>query len=194
MVSERAGVDFARDPMGPGGHSGRPVRRRASSRVRSGEATMIAADDASDATEWDDLPIAAHHRDHLIASAISAAVARQRGYATITTIRRQQYGFAESQCLVPGFPLIPIDDIAGQRVTPTSSNLTARGARTGGSSNTNRSPKSANLLDVPSRTRAWVKDRPNPWYHRRCKKADAGASTNSRLLPSPGSGIGGRRR
>jgi putative DNA primase/helicase len=101
---------------------------------------------------WDDLPLAERHRDELIGSAISPAVAAERGYRTVTTIRDvKKLGFAESQCLMPGL-LLPsynvAGEIAGYQYKPDVPRI-----KDGKPNKYESPPKSISQLDVPPRAR-----------------------------------------
>src|SRR5262249_29495630 len=83
-------------------------------RAGEGEGGVVSANNAEDLAAWAALPLSEHHRDQLIASAITPAVAIERGYATLTTKSAiKRLGFAESQCLPPGY-VLPIHGVGGE--------------------------------------------------------------------------------
>jgi hypothetical protein len=130
----------------------------------------------SEAPTWVDLPLAQHHVAELTRSAVTPAVAADRGYRTVTTIREvKRLGFAESQCLVPGL-LIPVNGVGGD-LEGYQFKLDAPRTKDGKVHKYEQPARSESLLDVPKRARAWVM---NPAlrliFTEGCKKADAGAA------------------
>jgi hypothetical protein len=125
---------------------------------------------------WDDLPLAPNHVADLTNSAITPAVAKERGYESVTTIRGvKQYGFAGSQCLVPGL-LVPTytftNERDGYQFKPDQPRV-----RDGKTVKYEHPAKSACGLDIPPRALRWVLDRSQPLYFTEgVKKGDAGAS------------------
>jgi hypothetical protein len=130
------------------------------------------------AATWDDLSLSPDHRAQLVASAITPAVAVQRGYRTATTIREvKRLGFAESQCLVPGL-LIPTygfdPEPSGYQLKPDTPRLDAK---RGKPIKYETPARSVCELDIPPRALPWVLDPTQPLYVTEgVKKGDSGAA------------------
>lgn len=128
-------------------------------------------------TAWADLDLDDHHRNMLIASAISPEVARERGYRTLREQwQAEREGFRGEQALVPAL-LLPVHTVAGGSVGAVLRPDTPRVNGNGKPSKYEFMAGARPRIDVPPRARAAIHDPAMPLYVTEgAKKADAAVS------------------
>ena len=138
---------------------------------------MLASATPSTRNPYGGLPLAPQHAALLRVSAIRPAVARERGYATITVPSDLGVkGFKERQRRVPAL-LVPVWDVTGKvglyQSRPDHPRLDAKGKPI-----KYETPEGAPLcLDVPPRVRRLLDDPRVPlWVTEGARKADAAVS------------------
>src|SRR5207302_6625300 len=103
------------------------------------------------------LDLSAEHAELLAASAISAEVARARGYRTVRRkVELRALGFASSQCRVPGL-LVPVWGVTNQVVSYQLRPDQPR-KREGKPLKYETPARSRMVLDVPPLAVAWLGD------------------------------------
>lgn len=128
-------------------------------------------------TTWDSLDLSAGHVEALRRSAISAEVAGERGYRSVTDpAALRELGFSEAQAVVPTL-LIPLHDTSGQVAGHQHRPDVELVDRTGRRLKYVNPRGQGNRVDVPPRCRDAIGDPSKPLLVTEgVKKADAAAS------------------
>ncbi len=119
------------------------------------------------------------HDDLIRKSAISAAVATERGYRSVTTRSQlRRLGFADSQCRVPAL-LIPIWNVAGEIALYQIRSDKPRVNKDGKAIKYETPTKARMALDIPPHARTWIGDTKRPLFITEgVRKADAAVSAD----------------